>query len=89
LYGTRMAATPPPPPEQIGRFFEAARQALPGTPISLGCARPLGPIKHEIDRLAVDAGLSGIAYPAEGIVAYAEQRGRTAQFHDACCGVNW
>jgi uncharacterized radical SAM superfamily protein len=55
----------------------------------LGCARPLGPVKSQIDRLAVDAGFSGIAYPAEGVVAYAEARGLTPQFHDACCGINW
>ncbi|MBI4635585.1 MAG: radical SAM protein [Candidatus Rokubacteria bacterium] len=88
LYGTAMARTAPPPVEQIGRFFEDARRALPGTPITLGCARPLGPVKREIDRLAVDAGLSGIAYPAEGIVAYARSRGLRPEFHDACCGVN-
>jgi uncharacterized radical SAM superfamily protein len=37
----------------------------------LGCARPLGLMKREIDRLAIDAGLNGIAYPADGIVDYA------------------
>lgn len=90
LYGTAMAGVSPPPLDDIGRFFEAARRALPAaTPVTLGCARPLGPVKREIDRLAVDAGLSGIAYPADGIVAYAESRGLVPAFHDACCGVNW
>lgn len=88
LYGTAMAATAPPPVGEIGEFFATARRALGGTPIALGCARPLGPVKREIDRLAVDAGLSGIAYPAEGIVAYAAARGFTPEFHDACCGVD-
>ncbi len=89
LYGTPMAATAPPPVGELGEFFVTARRALPDTPIALGCARPLGPVKKEIDRLAVDAGLTGIAYPAEGIVAYAEARGLTPAFHDACCGVDW
>jgi uncharacterized radical SAM superfamily protein len=89
LYGTAMAATAPPPVEEIGKFFADARRAMPDTPISLGCARPIGPMKGALDRLAVDAGFCGIAYPAEGIVAYAESRGLTPQFHDACCGVNW
>ncbi len=89
LYGTAMAGVTPPSAEEIGRFFDLARAALPDTPIMLGCARPIGPSKAEIDRRAVDAGLNGIAYPAEGIVAYAESRGLTPQFHDACCGVNW
>jgi uncharacterized radical SAM superfamily protein len=89
LYGTVMAATAPPPVGEIGEFFLTARRTLGDTPIALGCARPLGPVKKEIDRLAVDAGLTGIAYPAEGIVAYAEARGLTPVFHDACCGVDW
>jgi hypothetical protein len=88
LYGTPMAGLAPPPVDEIGEFFAAARRALPDTPISLGCARPLGPIKREIDRLAVDAGFAGIAYPAEGIAAYAESRGLRPEFHDACCGVS-
>jgi uncharacterized radical SAM superfamily protein len=87
LYGTPMAGAAPPSVEEIGKFFADARRALPGTPIALGCARPLGPVKPQIDRLAVDAGFSGIAYPAEGIVAYARSRGLTPEFHDACCGV--
>jgi uncharacterized radical SAM superfamily protein len=88
LYGTAMAKASPPGVEEIGTFFHDARRTLPDTPIALGCARPIGPIKREIDRLAVDAGFSGIAYPSEGIVAYAEARGLRPEFHDACCGVD-
>jgi len=89
LTGTAMQGVTPPSVEEIGAFFETARSAMPDTPITLGCARPLGPMKAQIDRRAVDAGLDGIAYPAEGIVAYAEARGLTPHFHDACCGVDW
>ncbi|MBI4839595.1 MAG: hypothetical protein HY803_00675 [candidate division NC10 bacterium] len=84
-----MAVTSPPPVEEIGRFFVKARTVLADSPLFLGCARPLGPAKAAIDRLAVEAGLDGIAYPGEGIVQYAQERGRSAQFHDACCGVGW
>lgn len=89
LYGTPMAAVAPPPVEQIGAFFRTAREAFPDVPVHLGCARPIGPLKTAIDRLAVDAGFDGIAYPAEGIVAYAQGQGRDPRFHDACCGVHW
>ncbi len=89
LYGTAMATVTPPPVEEIGAFFHTAREAFPDIPVSLGCARPIGRQKTAIDRLAIDAGLDGIAYPAEGIVTYAQERGRTPRFHDACCGVNW
>jgi uncharacterized radical SAM superfamily protein len=88
LYGTAMARTSPPSAAQIGAFFRDARGACPDTPIMLGCARPIGPLKAEIDRLAVDLGFAGIAYPAEGVVAYARARGLVPEFHDACCGVS-
>ena len=89
LSGTPMALSEPPSLAEIGGFFESARRALPRTPVMLGCARPLGEMKTHIDTLAVDAGLNGIAYPADGIVAYARERGLAATFIDACCGVQW
>ncbi len=89
LTGTPMAGVTPPSVESIGAFFETSRRTLPATPIMLGCARPLGEVKAAVDRLAVDAGLNGIAYPAEGIVDYARARELEPHFIDACCGVEW
>ncbi|MEE9126770.1 MAG: radical SAM protein, partial [Planctomycetota bacterium] len=89
LGGTPMAGVVPPSLPEIGAFFAAARSALPATPVLLGCARPLGDMKEKIDRLAVDAGLNGIAYPADGIVAYARDKGLEPDFINACCGVSW
>jgi uncharacterized radical SAM superfamily protein len=89
LYGTAMAQTTPPSTEAIGDFFQLARTRMPETPIALGCARPAGISKQTIDEMAIDAGFNGIAYPADGAVAYAEAHGMTPRFHDACCGVNW
>lgn len=89
LSSTPMASVEPPPLAAIAGFFQDARRALPATPVMLGCARPLGPLKAQIDRVAVDAGLNGIAYPAEGIVEYARQRQLEPRFVSACCGVTW
>lgn len=89
LNGTPMAITKPPSLDEIGSFFETARKTLPRTPVMLGCARPLGAMKIDIDRLAIDAGLNGIAYPAEGIVEYARRKKLTPNFINACCGVSW
>jgi uncharacterized radical SAM superfamily protein len=89
LTGTPMMGVAPPSLEEIGAFFEKSRKALPSTPVMLGCARPMGNLKIEIDRLAVNAGLNGIAYPANGIIEYARQNGVQAKFINACCGVSW
>jgi uncharacterized radical SAM superfamily protein len=89
LTGTGMEGVVPPSMEEIGTFFETARLSLPSTPILLGCARPLGNIKIEIDKSAINAGLNGIAFPSEGIVGYAQEKGLEPSFINACCGVTW
>ncbi len=89
LSSTPMAAVIPPSTQQVTDFFKLARHTLPNKNIMLGCARPLGPYKAQIDRAAIDTGLNGIAYPAEGIVSYARARGLQPEFIDACCGVSW
>jgi uncharacterized radical SAM superfamily protein len=89
LSNTPMANVDPPPLEEIGKFFEITRKTLPRTPVMLGCARPLGAVKYEIDRLAIEAGLNGIAYPAEGIVEFAREHSLEPRFVNACCGVTW
>ena len=79
----------PPPVEEIMRFFVHTRMILPQSQVMLGCARPAGQSKLQTDRAAVDAGLNGIAYPAEGIITYARQRGLQPKMINACCGVQW
>jgi hypothetical protein len=89
LTGTGMEGVVPPSIEEIGDFFETARLSLPTTPILLGCARPLGSMKIKIDQMAINAGLNGIAFPSEGIVGYAAEKGLKPSFINACCGVTW
>lgn len=89
LGGTVMAISDPPSLDEIGAFFELSRKTLPDTPVMLGCARPLGPMKETIDRMAVEAGLNGIAYPSDGIINYAQQHELEPTFINACCGVTW
>jgi len=72
---------------EVGRFFLDARRALPHTPILLGCARPAGRAKVEIDAYAVMAGLQGIAHPADGMVRLALALGRDVKVTPACCSI--
>jgi uncharacterized radical SAM superfamily protein len=89
LSGTLMVHVTPPPVEEITSFFAHARLTLPESPLMLGCARPIGQSKLQTDRAAVDAGFNGIAYPTEGIISYARQRGLQSKLINACCGVQW
>ena len=89
LVGTPMAHLPPPPPSDVVDFFAAARSAAPAMPINLGCARPLGDAKAELDRAAIDLGLNGIAYPSEGAIEYARSRGLEPRLYEYCCSLTW
>ncbi len=88
ILATAMQDVEPPAPEEVGRFFERARLKLPAAPIYLGCARPGGAHRQATDRLAIDMGLNGIAYPGQGVVAYARSRNLQPAFHEACCSIH-
>ena len=89
LVGTPMGHLPPPPIRDVTDFFATARARMPETRVNLGCGRPMGEMKVALDRAAIDHGLNGIAYPAEGMVAYARERGLEPAFHEYCCSLTW
>lgn len=89
LVGTPMEHLPPPPVDDVVAFFETARLAMPDTLVNLGCARPLGDMKAELDRAAIDHGLNGIAYPADGAIEYARSRGLEPKLYEYCCSLTW
>lgn len=89
LIGTPMAHIPPPPVDEVTSFFEEVRMAMPTTRVNLGCARPMGDTKVELDRAAIDLGLNGIAYPADGMIDYAQSKGLDPQLYEWCCSMSW
>ncbi|MDP1681595.1 MAG: hypothetical protein Q8L39_07445 [Burkholderiales bacterium] len=76
-----------PDAHAVGRFFMDARAAMRDTPLLLGCARPAGRVKSQIDAYAVMAGLNGIAHPADGMVELAARLGREVRVTPACCSI--
>lgn len=72
---------------EVGRFFLDAREALPDTPLLLGCARPPGREKIEIDAYAVMAGMNGLAHPSDGTVELAVALGRDVRVTPSCCSI--
>ena len=76
-----------PRTEDVGRIFLEARRRLPERPVLLGCARPPGMHRRVTDAYAVAAGLDGIAFPADGMLAVAEAIGRPAVQEHACCSI--
>ncbi len=84
---TPLADASPPAPEEAARVMAVARLLNPDTPLALGCARPVGPHKATLERLAVDAGVNALAYPLDKTVDYAQERGLAVHFHERCCSL--
>lgn len=89
LVGTPMGHLRPPPLHEVTSFFALARCAMPDTNLNLGCGRPMGAMKVALDKAAIDHGLNGIAYPAEGIIDYAQRSALTPEYHEYCCSLTW
>lgn len=85
MHDTKMWGIDPPNTDEVEEFIIKARLSLPDTYLMLGCARPMGDYKKVVDKAAVEAGINGIAYPAEGIVAQAHAMGLKPLFYENSC----
>jgi uncharacterized radical SAM superfamily protein len=83
--GTRYAQCEPPALAEVEDFVLAARRKLPDTPIYLGCMRPGGRYRRELDTLALRAGVSKIVNPAPSAVQLAAQLGLSVRWENECC----
>jgi lipoyl synthase len=85
LRGTPLHDAPAPEPSDVAHVIAEARFKMPGTPLALGCMRPKGMHRALTDVLAVEAGVNGIAFPAEEAIRRAETFGLETSFLPICC----
>jgi len=85
--GTRYADVAPPDLGEVERHFALARRLLPAARLYLGCMRPHGRYRQEVDVLALQAGLDGIVNPSRAAVAAAEAGERPIIWGDECCAL--
>ncbi len=85
MQDTPMKNVEPPATELVEEFYQKARLAMPDSNILVGCARPGGEYKRIVDLAAVNAGLNGIAYPAEGIIEFSRLKGLKPSFYENSC----
>jgi len=83
--GTRYARCQPPALAEVSAFLQDARLKLPGIPIHLGCMRPGGRYRRELDPFAVRAGLDKIVNPAPSAVQLAAELGLSVRWENECC----
>ncbi|MHA1214531.1 MAG: radical SAM protein [Candidatus Hodarchaeales archaeon] len=84
LVGTNYESKHPPSIESVTEVIKKAK-SLELAPIVLGCVRPFGQLRREIERIAIDLGVNGIAFPTQETIDYALRIGKKISWHRSCC----
>jgi len=87
--GTRYADRQPPEIGQVVDILVQARLRFPDKLLYLGCMRPRGRYRIELDPLAVRAGVNAIVNPAREAVRLAEELGLAIKRGQECCVISY
>lgn len=82
---TKYADRNPPALEKVIKLLTVARKMFPKVPIHLGCMRPKGRYRAELDYYAVEAGVNKIVVPTSYGVKRAEEFGLEISYGEECC----
>jgi uncharacterized radical SAM superfamily protein len=82
---TRYADCSPPSPETVADILAEARLRFPDIPLYLGCMRPKGRYRDELDPMAVRAGMNIVVSPSRPARRLAADLGLTAHELRECC----
>jgi uncharacterized radical SAM superfamily protein len=77
----------PPPPGEVIDVLAYARRHLSETEVSLGCARPRGTYRYELEERAIECGVTRMALWSDRAVRAAAERGLEASYRYTCCSV--
>jgi uncharacterized radical SAM superfamily protein len=79
----------PPKPIDIAKIISIIRFVFPKTEISLGCMRPRGALKIEIEKFALNAGINRIEIPSKKTLKWASKIHPeiSFKFFSACCAI--
>jgi len=84
---TKFAGAAPPPPGEVAKVLAEARVLFPRTPLYLGCMRPGGSYREDLDCLALEAGINKIVHPAAAAKRLALQMGLHIVAGEECCAL--
>ncbi|MBN2155534.1 MAG: hypothetical protein JW776_05790 [Candidatus Lokiarchaeota archaeon] len=74
--------------DDIRNLFTTARLLFPQTEISLGCMRPRGAHRHQIEALAVHAGFNRYEIPSRKTLALIQKKNLSIQTFNTCCAIS-
>jgi uncharacterized radical SAM superfamily protein len=76
-----------PAGSDIARVCALARIMFPQCEIALGCMRPRGSTRREMERLAITAGITRLVMPTQATVSYLREQRYKVTAHNSCCVV--
>ncbi len=85
--GTAFETAAPPPLSDTARLLASARLMFPRVPLYLGCMRPSGRYREELDLLALRAGINKIVLPAPAVRQKAAELGLEIIISEECCSL--
>ncbi len=81
--GTQLGNVPPPSLQDVRRVIERARDSF--DEIYLGCMRPGGTYRKELDVMALDEGIDRIVNPSKPSRDLAVKKGLEIEWREECC----
>ncbi len=84
---TAFSECSPPSLEETARFIATARLMFPRTPLYLGCMRPGGRYREQLDTMAIKAGVNKIVLPTPEARCLAEELGLAITVSEECCSL--
>lgn len=69
------------------KVIQRAVKMFPDAQVTLGCAHSTGKDRGEIERIALECGVSGIASPNMGTIELAKKNGYEINYYGTCCGL--
>jgi len=85
--GTEFGGLVAPSPEEFKKVAVEARLRLPESQLSLGCMRPRGSLRLEMELAALHSGIDRIELPSEETIEAARTMGLKIRSLPACCSV--
>jgi len=78
-----------PQPSDIAKIIATTRFIYPDADISLGCMRPRGKVKLEIEKYAIKAGINRIEIPSKNTLKWVKKKDPEVVFNffSACCAI--
>jgi len=83
--GTEFDDVTPPTPATVGEVVARARLKLPQATLALGCMRPRGVERAEIELQALRSGIDRVEIPEQRTIEAARAMGLDVKRLDACC----